>query len=109
MHGQWNESYIIPPGASIQSGGGDLQIVHFGVKITGKRVSEDGTSLRCRATYKNNRVTGEWFDVRHKHSSYRGSFQLTLEPDGMCASGQWIGFGKHGDIRNGDMTWKRVP
>jgi hypothetical protein len=71
-------------------------------------VSSDGSTLRCRATFVNDRVTGEWFDVRHEHSSYRGSFQLTLEPDGLRAVGQWIGFGKHGDIRNGEMIWERV-
>lgn len=108
MYGTWKETFTIPPGASITSGGGDLKIVHFGEKVTGRRVSPEGTTLRCRATFVNNRVTGEWFDVRHEHSSYRGSFQLTLEPDGLRAVGQWIGFGKNGDIRNGEMIWERA-
>ena len=50
-------------------------------------------------------VTGTWHDGRR--GGYHGTFQLVLDPATRGLEGQWIGFGKGGDVKNGEMIWVR--
>lgn len=108
MHGRWRDSYTMPPDTSVAPGGSTFDVIHFGKKLTGKAVDPTGNKIRCRATFKQDVITGTWFDVRHGDSSYYGAFQLKLDPDGRTARGRWIGFGKSNAVMTGEMTWTKV-
>ena len=107
MYGRWRDAFTMPAGSSVPPGGSLFDVVHFGKKLTGKAVDPAGTKVRCRATFKQDVITGTWFDVRHEASTYYGAFQLRLEPDGKTARGKWIGFGKTNAVLTGEMTWTR--
>ncbi|MBX9737649.1 MAG: hypothetical protein K2X32_12065 [Phycisphaerales bacterium] len=107
MYGRWRDAFTMPPDSSVAPGGGSFDVVHFGRKLTGKAVDPAGAKIRCRATFKQDIITGTWFDVRHGDSSYYGAFQLKLDPDGRTARGRWIGFGKSNAVLTGEMTWTK--
>ena len=51
----------------------------------------------------NRHVTGTWYDGWG--GGYYGSFQLVLDPATRGLEGQWIGWGKSGNVKNGKLYW----
>jgi hypothetical protein len=91
-----------------------IALVHTGDQLQGRSLPESSNSvLNLNFTVAGQVATGTWTEHTHPTSFYsgavyHGAIQLLADPTARRLSGQWVGFGRNGQVNTGrwDLTLK---
>ncbi len=110
--GVWLSRYEYPSSSrgSTFVGQHYVLVLQHGDRLTVRSLPESADGqLTMDLTIEGSVITGTWVEVTsasgyYRGARYHGSIQLLAEPTGRRMAGQWVGFGRDGDVNTGPWT-----
>lgn len=112
LSGVWLSRYEYPSTSrgATYAGYHYVALVQTGDRLQGRSLPKSSNSaLRLDLTTAGHVVTGTWTehtsaDSYYKGAVYHGAIQLLADPTGRRLAGQWVGFGRNGDVNVGPWS-----